>query len=192
MAVLFFLWPCILVLKLTCLMFLLAAFKHLLLALTFPPFEIHLLIHCLGLLNWKPVTFLATLPCSLGSNNKRKVGFFLSGSVKKKKKITITFTACLDAEDTRQDFLQYIQTTIPPTALGTSVHSNAHTLRRALIAGKVLPDTMLLLQRQKMMLGHQSLLSIIGPNPHKEVSPLVSRCQAEEFGPNLLTALISS
>jgi len=65
-------------------------------------------------------------------------------------------------------------------------------LRRALIAGKVLPDTMLLLQRQKMMLGHQSLLSIISPNPHKEVSPLVSRCQAEEFGPNLLTALISS
>lgn len=168
----------------------LQAFKCLLLALTFPPFEIHLLTHCLGLLSWKPVTFLATLPCSVGSSNKRNVVFFLSGSVKKK--ITNTSTVCLNAEDTRQDFLQYFQTTVPPTALGTSVHSNAHTLRRALIAGRVLPDLILLLQRQKMMLGHQSLLSIIVPNPHKEVSPLVSRCQAKEFGPNLLTALISS
>jgi len=96
------------------------------------------------------------------------------------------------AEDMDCVCLQYTQiTTTPSAALGTSLHY-AHATPRASRAGRALPGPALSLWRQKMMLGHKFLRSVTIPNPEKEVSPLVSRCQTEEFGPNLLTALISS
>lgn len=144
------------------------------------------------------------MPCSLGSKTKtplllillqRFFLFFLFGPVTKNN--NLFYCTWRSAEDMHCVRLQYTQTTtIPPTgcprdALGTSLHY-AHATPRASRAGRALPGPALLLWRQKMMLGNRFLHSVTIPNPKKEVSPLVSRCQAEEFGPNLLTALISS